>query len=153
MDYSLENIGKGKGFFLDFDKVWIDKCFYINRNEEKVEKVDVLTNSAKTTIVRFMDNDFIKVDLHQFGLVVEIASFDVSRFTYYKSDKIELVQADNSYGGGLSGLTPARIPQMEFGKISMFQMSKQQNQLVAFLITNPDGVNDYYYRIGMSKDI
>ena len=87
MDYSLENIGKGKGFFLDFDKVWIDKCFYINRNEEKVEKVNVLTNSAKTTIVRFMDNDFIKVDLHQFGLVVEIASFDVSKFTYFKNDK------------------------------------------------------------------
>ena len=42
---------------------------------------------------------------------------------------------------------PISYEGLENGKVNLFMISKQQGKTIAFLILNPKGIDEYYYRI------
>lgn len=148
MKRSIQQISNGATFMVDFKKIVVERCHYINAIEERVEPTSILSN-ATATMLRVADNGtiFIQVFDADSGKEFPLAQFKVSSFFYRENDGIELAQTSMIRGNEITEELPITHTELECGKISLFSISKQKGKTIAFLILNPRNIDDYYYRI------
>ncbi len=148
MEISIKQISEGGTFMADFNKVIVERCHYVNAAEERVEKTLILSN-ATATIMRLSNNGtiLIKVFDDEFGVEAPLAKFRITSAYYHKGQRSEVSQTAMVRGNEIIEELPITHSDFEDGKISMFMISKQHGKAVAFLIVNPNDIDEYYYRI------
>ena len=132
----------------DFDKVVVERCYYVNAVDERVEKTDILSN-ATANILRISNNGsiFIQVFDNDFGREFPLAQFRITSAFYHKDERAEVSQTSIIRGDEIIEELPITHSGLENSKINMFMISKQRGKIIVFLIANPESTDDYYYRI------
>lgn len=132
----------------DFEKIVVERCHYVNAVDERVEKTDILSN-ATANILRVSNNGtiFIQIFDNDFGREFPLVQFRVTSAFYHKDERAEVSQTSMMRGNEIIEELPITHGGLENGKINMFMISKQIGKTIAFLIVNPKGIDDYYYRI------
>lgn len=132
----------------DFEKIVVERCHYVNAVDERVEKTDILSN-ATANILRVSNNGtiFIQIFDNDFGREFPLVQFRVTSALYHKDERAEVSQTSMMRGNEIIEELPITHGGLENGKINMFMISKQIGKTIAFLIVNPKGIDDYYYRI------
>ena len=145
---SIKQISEGGTFMVDFNKVIVERCHYVNAVEERVEKTSILSN-ATADIMRAFNNGPILIGVfdNDFGIEVPFAKFRITSAFYHKDERAEISQTCMVRGNEIIEEMPITNGSFEDGTISMFMISKQQGKTVAFIIVNPKDVDEYYYRI------
>lgn len=145
MDISIQQISNGAPFLVNFQKVVVDRCYYVNASEERVESTNILSQ-ATATMMRIVNNGsrLIKVFDNEFEIECPLAKFRTTSTFYHKSERAEVSQTS---GNEILEEIPLTHSGFEDAVISMFMISKQQDKTIAFLLANPKGIDDYYYRI------
>ena len=148
MEVSIKQISEGGTFMANFNKVIVERCHYVNAVEERVEKTSILSN-ATATIMRVSKNGtiFIQVFDNDFGREFPLAQFRITSAFYHKDERAEVSQTAMVRGNEIIEEMPITHGGFEDGKINMFMISKQQGKTTAFIIVNPQDVDEYYYRI------
>ena len=148
MELSIKNISEGATFGANFNKVVVEKCYYINVLEQRVEKTSILSN-ATASIFRISNNGtiFIKVFDNDLKLEAPLAQFRVTSTFYHKDEMAETSQTSLGRGDEIIEELPITHCGFESGKISMFMISMQHGDIISSLFVNPKDVDDYYYRI------
>ena len=148
MEVSIKQISEGGSFMVDFDKVIVERCHYVNGVEERVEKTSILSD-ATATIMRVSNNGtiFIQVFDNEFGIEAPLVQFRTTTAFYHKNERAEVAQTSMVRGNEILEELPITHSSFENGKINMFMISKQNGKIVAFLIVNPNNIDEYYYRI------
>lgn len=148
MEISIKQISEGKPFIANFNKVIVERCYYVNATEERVEKTSIL-HDATATILRVTDNGtiFIQVFDNGFGIETPLTQFRVTSAFYQKDERAEVSQTAMVRGNEIIEELPITHSDFEAGKINMFMISKQQGKAIAFIIINPKDIDEYYYRI------
>lgn len=148
MELSIKQISEGGTFMEDFDKVVVERCYYVNAVDERVEKTDILSN-ATANILRISNNGsiFIQVFDNDFGREFPLAQFRITSAFYHKDERAEVSQTSIIRGDEIIEELPITHSGLENSKINMFMISKQQGKIIVFLIANPESTDDYYYRI------
>lgn len=90
---------------------------------------------------------FIQVFDNEFGREFPLAQFRTTSAFYHKSERAEVSHTSIVRGNEIIEEMPITHSGFEDGRINMFMISKQQGETIAFLIVNPKGIDDYYYRI------
>ena len=100
---------------------------------------------VETTFSRFTMNGPIEVNLFDkdFSLRLPSFMFQLPPRVFYSNDEIESMQASF----GIRMVKPVRLAEFENGIVSLFFLSIQKGEVIASLILNPPGVDDYYYRM------
>ena len=146
MDISIQQIGNGASFSVEFKKLVVQKCTYLGSIvNQKVENMDFMSG-VTATIGRFLPEGPINISLYDkdFGIFLPSITFQVSNLFYSNSEGVESVQAAYHL---IKGARPVGFAEVEFGKVTLFFFSKQKGQFLASIVLNPDGVDDHYYRI------
>jgi len=148
MELSIQQISNGAPFTVDFQKMVVERCHYVNASEERVEPTTILSQ-ATATMMRVVNNGtiFIQVFDNEFGREFPLAQFRTTSAFYHKSERAEVSQTSIVRGNEIIEEMPITHSGFEDGRINMFMISKQQGETIAFLIVNPKGIDDYYYRI------
>ena len=148
MEVSIKQISEGGTFMVNFNKVIVERCHYVNGVEERVEKTSILSN-ATANIMRIFYNGpiLVKVLDNKLGIVAPLVQFKTTMAFYHKDERAEVSQTAMVRGNEIIEELPITRGEFENGKISMFMISKQQGKIVAFLIVNPNNIDEYYYRI------
>lgn len=148
MEVSIKQISEGGTFMVNFNKVIVERCHYVNGVEERVEKTSILSN-ATANIMRIFYNGpiLVKVFANNLGIVAPLVQFRTTTSFYHKDERAEVSQTAMVRGNEIIEELPITRGEFENGKISMFMLSKQQGKIVAFLIVNPNNIDEYYYRI------
>ena len=148
MELSIKQISEGGTFMADFKRDTVERCHYVNAIDERVEKTSILSN-ATASILRVSNNGtiFIQVFDNDFGREFPLAQFKVTSAFYHKDERAEVAQTSMMRGNEIIEELPITHGGLEGGKINMFMISKQQGKIIAFLIVNPNNIDDYYYRI------
>lgn len=148
MELSIKQISEGGTFMADFDKVVVERCYYVNAVDERVEKTDILSN-ATANILRISNNGsiFIQVFDNDFGREFPLAQFRITSAFYHKDERAEVSQTSIIRGDEIIEELPITHSGLENSKINMFMISKQRGKIIVFLIANPESTDDYYYRI------
>lgn len=144
MEISIKKICEGDSFIVDFNKVMVERCHYINSYDERVEELDFLS-SVEASISRNIKQGAIQIQLFdkKFNIHLPSIVFLTTNLSYDKYDQEE--RAQTSFG--IQEINPVMFSELEYGKISLFLISKLEGEVVAFLILNPKNVDDYYYRL------
>ena len=148
MELSIKQISNGAPFVAEFKKIVVERCHYVNAVDERVEPTSILAN-AKATIMRVTNNGtiFVQVFDNDFGREFPLAQFRVNSAFYHNGEHAEVSQTSMVRGNEIIEELPVTLSELEDGKINMFMISKQQGEVVAYLILNPKGIDDYYYRV------
>lgn len=148
MELSIKQISEGGTFMADFKKIVVERCHYVNAVDERVEETEILSN-ATATILRVSNNGtiFIQVFDNNFGREFPLAQFRITSAFYHKDERAEVSQTSMVRGNEIIEELPITLSGLESGKINMFMISKQQGKTIVFLIVNPKGIDNYYYRI------
>jgi hypothetical protein len=148
MELSIKQISEGGTFMVDFKKVVVERCHYINAVDERVEDTEILLNST-ASIMRVSNNGtiFIQIFNNEFGSEFPLAQFRITSAFYHKDGENEISQTSLVRGNEIIEELPVSHNGFEDGNISMFMISKQQGKIIAFMIVNPKDIDDYYYRI------
>lgn len=148
MEISIKQISEGGAFMADFNKIIVDRCYYVNAVEERAEKTSIFSN-ATATIMRAFNNGpiFIKVFDKDFGIEVPLAKFRISSAFYHKDERAEVSQTSMVRGNEILEELPITHSDFEDGKINMFMITRQHGNMIAFVIVNPKDTDRYYYRI------
>lgn len=148
MELSIKQISNGAPFMAKFKKVIVERCHYVNVVDERVEKTSILSN-AEATIMRVSNNGtiFVQVFDRDFGREFPLVQFRINSSFYHKNERAEVAQTSMMRGNEIVEELSVTHSGFEDGKINMFMISKQQDETVAFLILNPQGIEEYYYRV------
>ena len=148
MEPSIKQISNGIPFMVDFKKIVVSRCHYINAVEERVESTSILSD-AEAVISRVTNNGtiFIQVTNKISRKEFPLAQFRVNATYYHKDEHTEISQTAMVRGNEITEELPISYDGLEYGKINLFTISRQQGRVVAFLILNPPNVEDYYYRV------
>lgn len=152
MEVSIKQISDGGTFMVDFDKVIVERCHYINAVEERVEKTLILSK-ARATIMRVSNNGtiFIQVFDNELGQEFPLVQFRTTTAFYHKDEQAEVSQTAMIQGNEIIEELPITHGGLENGKINLFMISKQNGGAIAFLIVNPQNTDEYYYRITFAQ--
>lgn len=76
MELSIQQISNGAPFTVDFQKMVVERCHYVNASEERVEPTTILSQ-ATATMMRVVNNGtiFIQVFDNEFGREFPLAQF------------------------------------------------------------------------------
>lgn len=148
MEQYIRQISKGGSFLDFFNNIIVEKCYYINASDEKVEQTSILSE-ANGRIFRRWDNGpiVIRVYDNHYGLEYELARFRANYLSYREDEHAEIAQTALIRGDEIIEEHPLTHSGFEDGKINFFMISKQRGKTIAFLIINPKDIDDYYYRI------
>lgn len=148
MEISIKQISEGGSFMSFFNKIIVEKCYYINAAEERVEETNILSN-ATANIFRVFNNGpiVIKVFDNNLGIEAPFAKFRLSSAFYHKDERAEVSQTAMIRGNEIIEELPITYDDFEDGKINLFMISKQRGNTIAFIFVNPKDIHDYYYRI------
>ncbi len=148
MKLSIKEISEGGAFMADFNKIIVEKCYYVNSIEERAEKTSILSNGT-AHIMRVFNNGpiLIKVFDNDFGIEVPFAKFRTSSAFYHKDERVEVSQTSMVLGNEIIEELPITHSDFEDSRINMFMISMQQGKTIAFVIVNPQDTDEYYYRI------
>lgn len=148
MKLSIKEISEGGAFMADFNKIIVEKCYYVNSIEERAEKTSILSNGT-AHIMRVFNNGpiLIKVFDNDFGIEVPFAKFRTSSAFYHKDERAEVSQTSMVQGNEIIEELPITHSSFEDSRINMFMISMQQGKTIAFVIVNPQDTDEYYYRI------
>ena len=132
----------------DFNKIIVERCYYVNAVEERAEKTTILSN-ATASIMRVSNNGtiFVQVFDNDFGREFPLAQFKITSAFYHKDERAEVSQTTMVRGNEIIEEMSITHGGFEDGKINMFMISQQQGKTIAFIIVNPKDVDEYYYRI------
>lgn len=142
MELSIKRISDGAPFKVDFKEVVVEKCFYINAANERIEKMKFLS-TANASIIRHINGGPIEICFFSHGINLPSIVFQVPLMFYNVDEKCEGAQAHF----GIQVIRPVAFSELEFGNVSLFFISIQNDKVVASIILNPKGVEDHYYRI------
>ena len=149
MDISIQGICRGNDFMAFFDEAIIERCHYVNSQEERVEQVtklvDVMMQSGMygSNVIQITANNPIsKVN-------APLVRFSVKKFVYDKRRTSEIAVATNNLqvANNINELLPATLSVLENSKINYFSIIKDGDNVYAYLMLNPPHCDDYYYRI------
>lgn len=148
MEISIKQISEGGTFMAEFNKIIVERCHFINADEERIEETLILSK-ATASIMRVFNNGpiLIKIFDDEFGIEVPLTKFRITSSFYRKNERAEFSQTALLRGDEIIEELPITHSDFEDGRINMFMFSKQQGKMIAFLIVNPKGINEYYYRI------
>lgn len=148
MMVSIKQISLGDAFMIDFNKVVVERCHYVNAAEERVEETSILSN-ATANITRLFNDGIIRIEVfdNDFRCIFPLARFRITSASYHKDEQAEISQTCMMRGDEIIEELPITHGGFEDGKINMFMISKQQGKMVAFIIVNPKDTDKYYYRI------
>ena len=148
MELSIKEISDGAPFMADFEKVAVERCHYINVIDEHIEPTPILSHST-ANILRVSNNGtiFIQVFDNNLGLEFPLVQFKVTSAFYHNDERAEVSQTAMVRGDEIIEELPISYEGLENGKVNLFMISKQQGKTIAFLILNPKGIDEYYYRI------
>ena len=148
MEQSIKFISEGAPFELKFKKIVVEKCYYINAIDERVEPTSILSR-ADATIIRYFNHGTISIRVFDgiIGRVFPLAKFRLTTANYHRTEHSEVSQTSMMRGNEIIEELPLTLGAFENGIINMFMISKQKNGLIAYLIVNIEGVDDFYYRI------
>ena len=141
---SISAIAQGFTFNLKFSKIMVQKQPY----NGQTENINV-DSTAFAQIVRKESNGITTIDISNIGelkaknIIQENPSF-TPQFEYSSDNngnEFASAEVGNSWANVMSG--------KEY--ISLFQITKQNGKLVAFIINNLPNVEDYYYLIIFSE--
>ena len=148
MELSIQQISNGAPFVANFNKVVVERCYYVNARDERVEPTSIL-DGATATMMRAFNNGTIYVKV--FDKVCRgffpLVRFRVTSAFYNKNEYGEFSETAMIRGNEIIEEMPITKGGFEKGKINMFSISKQQGEIIAFLLINPQGIENYYYRI------
>ncbi len=152
METSIKQICDGAFFLINFKKIIVEKCSYINAINENVETIPILTN-AEATIMRFAYKSSIQIKIfdHTLNLEMPFAQFRVTTASYHCNEHSEVCQTPLVRGNEIIEEYPVTHSGLKKGNISLFMISKQNNKIIAFILLNPKDSEDFYYRIIFSE--
>lgn len=146
MGTSIKRISEGSPFTVEFKKVMVERCHYINATEERIEKMS-LFSSASALMVRAFEDDTIFVQIIKDGQEFPFVHFRVNTAFYHKDERAESSQTALVRGTEIVEEFPINIKELEHGKIGLFNISIQRGMVIAHLLLNLPDNNDYYYRL------
>lgn len=148
MEISIKQISEGGAFMASFNKITVERCHYINAIEERVEKTLIFSN-ATANIMRIFYNGpiLIKVFDKDLGIECPLTKFIITSAFYHKDERAEVSQTSMVRGNEIIEELPITYGGFEDCNINMFMISKQQGKTIAFIIVNPQNIDEYYYRI------
>lgn len=148
MELSIQQISNGAPFMAYFNKVVVERCYYINARDERVEPTSILS-STTATMMRTSNHGAIYIKVFDKFLAKDFpfALFYATSAFYNKNEYGEYSETPMIRGNEIIEEKPINDKNFENGKINMFSISKQRGEIIAFLLINPQGVEDYYYRI------
>ena len=135
-----------------FNNVTVERCYYINAIEERVEKTSILSD-ATASITRVFPYGLIRVNVFDKNLGINflLAKFKITGAFYHKDERAEVSQTARVRGNEIIEELPITHSGFEDGKINLFMISKQQGETIAYIIVNPQDTDMYYYRIKFSE--
>lgn len=143
MDISIQRICHGEGFTAFFDEAVIEKCYYVNSQEERVE------------IIHRLESIIIQCGLFGYNTIhisgydplcncnVPLIRFKVPNFNYSKQLSAEIATAVNN----IQEVLPVSLGILIDSKVNYFSILKDGEKLQSYLILNPPNCDDYYFRI------
>lgn len=148
MEESIKEISEGGAFMAFFNNVTVERCYYINAIEERVEKTSILSE-ATASISRLFPHGLIRIKVFDknVGIICPLAKFKITSAFYHKDERAEVSQTARVRGNEIIEELPITLGYFENSKINLFMISKQQGKTIAFLIVNPQDTDEYYYRI------
>lgn len=149
MENSIKDIINGIHTFITFEKVVVEKCTYINRDEEKIEILPTFNQATATLGCGGGHYHFDVLD-RKFSLLVPFAIFNVNAQFFYRQESFgEMAHINLSRGNEIQMSRPlvAPYPINDNCKITLFGISRQHGKLIAFLLLTPDSNDDYYFRV------
>lgn len=151
MEKSVKNILNGESSFIDFNKVIVEKCTYINNEEEKTEVLPIWDLST-SSLIRSGNYFQLTIIDNLCNVRVPFAEFNVlSQFTYKQETwgEIALVNGNKIQMSGPL-FTPSMID--NDCKITYFSISRQHEKLIVFILLTPNSNDDYYYRVRFEEE-
>ena len=140
MEISIQEISRGDSFVIFLDEAVIDKCYYVNSQEERVEQIfklgSVMMQGANYSIHISAYNPLLNLN-------ASLARFTVRQFDYRTQGTVEMVISNY----GIEMESPVTLGLLENSKVNYFSIVKDGNKLYSYLILNPPQHDDYYYRI------
>ena len=140
MDVSIKEICQGGAFVIFMDEAVIEKCVYINSQEEHVEQVfkleSVMMQGGSNSVHIFAYNPVCRLN-------APLAKFTVRGFNFQIQRTAEIAIADY----GIEMISPVTLGVLENSKVNYFSIIKDGSKLYSYLILNPPQNDDYYYRI------
>lgn len=149
MDISIHEICKGDDFMAFFDEAIIERCHYVNSQEERVEPVAKLVNVMMqrgmfgSNVIQISGNNPIS------RVNAPLVRFSVKRFVYEKRRSAEIAVATNNIQetNNITELLPVTLGVLEESKVDYFSIIKDADNAYSYLMLNPPHHDDYYYRI------
>lgn len=143
MSISIQEICRGKAFTAFFDEATIEKCHYINAQEERVEEIltleGVMMQGGMNGSYTIHISGYNPLTHHNAPLV----RFSVRQFSYDKQRTAEMAIATNN----LRKIEPITLGVLENSNPTYFSIIKDGDKQYSWLMLNPPHSDDYYYRI------
>ena len=149
MDISIQGICKGDDFMAFFDEAIIERCHYVNSQEERVKPVAKLVNVMMqrgmyaSNVIQISGNNPIS------RVNAPLVQFSVKRFVYDNRRTAEIAVATNNIQetNNIIELLPVTLGVLEKSKVDYFSIIKDGDNVYSYLMLNPPHRDDYYYRI------
>ena len=143
MNLSIHGICRGEAFVAFFDEAIIEKCHYINAQEERVE--DILKLEGVMMQGGMNGTYTIHISGHNpiFNINAPLVRFSVTQFSYNKQGTAEMAIATNN----LRKIEPITLRVLENSNPTYFSIIKDGDKQYSWLMLNPPHSDDYYYRI------
>ncbi|HEY5524319.1 MAG TPA: hypothetical protein VIK26_03165 [Clostridium sp.] len=145
MSNSIKDIFDGKDFCLKFKKTTVTKCYYNGQPEQNIltlnfENGDDYSELSKYEIRKTHNQALLWITFNKVNLLKNNGIIDYHRninpYWDYKSDQ------NDEY-----------ITTQFEAEISLVQISKQHDTIIAFLIINPENETNFYFRLMFSECI
>ena len=140
MNVSIQDVCKGSAFVVFFDEAVIERCHYVNSQEERVESVLKL----ESVMIRG-GNKSVQISAYNpmLNLTAPLVDFSVCCYDYRKQGAAEMAIADY----GIEMTRPVTLGVLESSVVNYFSIIIDGQKLYSYLILNPPKHDDYYYRI------
>lgn len=132
-----------------FDEAIIERCHYVNSQEERVEQVAKLEYVMMqggldgSNVIQISGNNPIS------RINAPLVRFSVKHFVYDKRRTAEIAVAANNLqvANNINELLPVTLSALENSKVNYFSIIKDGDNVYSYLMLNPQHCDDYYYRI------
>lgn len=149
MNISIQEICRGEAFMTFFDEAIIERCHYLNSQEERVEQVFKLENVSIQSGMYGPNVIQISGYNPKFKVNAPLVRFSVKQFVYDKQGTAEIAVAANNIqvANNINELLPVTLSGLDDSKTTYFSIIKDGDNVYSYLMLNPPHRDDYYYRI------
>lgn len=134
--------------FVYFDEAVIERCHYVNSQEERVEQVFKLGHTEMNIGMLGYNTIHISAYNPTCRLNAPLVRFKVHDFNYRIEKTAEIVFAANN----IQEILPATLGLLENSHVNYFCIVKDEEKIYAYLMLISPHTDDYYYRIMFKQE-